>query len=55
MNLWCVCCVLSGHGGTVRDSVTDGDEKDKRDETMVPADFVLSGEIRDDEILAEVS
>eukprot|EP00903_Cladosiphon_okamuranus_P020246 g18581.t1 len=44
----------SGHGGTVRDSVTNGDEADKRDETMVPADFVLSGQIRDDEILAEL-
>lgn len=44
---------VSGHGGSVRDAL-GGDETDNRDETMIPADFIMSGQIRDDELLAEV-
>ncbi|CAB1103728.1 unnamed protein product [Ectocarpus sp. CCAP 1310/34] len=42
----------SGHGGSVED--TDNNEKDKRDETMIPVDYSVSGHIKDDELLAEL-
>jgi hypothetical protein len=42
----------SGHGGSVAD--TSGDEKDGRDETLIPLDYQSSGQIKDDLILAEV-
>lgn len=38
----------SGHGGYVTD--TSGDEKDNRDETIVPVDYNTAGQILDDEI-----
>lgn len=38
----------SGHGGYVRDE--SGDEKDGRDETIIPVDFQSNGQITDDEI-----
>lgn len=38
----------SGHGGYVTDQ--SGDEKDGRDETLIPVDFNESGEILDDEL-----
>lgn len=40
----------SGHGGYVRDS--SGDEDDKRDETIIPVDYGSMGQIKDDEIFA---
>ncbi|CAM9111431.1 unnamed protein product [Ectocarpus sp. 4 AP-2014] len=42
----------SGHGGSVED--TDNNEKDKRDETMIPVDYRVYGHIKDDELLAEL-
>ncbi|CAM9441282.1 unnamed protein product [Ectocarpus fasciculatus] len=42
----------SGHGGSVED--TDKNEKDNRDETMIPVDYSVSGHIKDDELLAEL-
>lgn len=36
----------------MRDST--GDEEDQKDETMVPADYATSGQIKDDEILSTV-
>jgi len=39
----------SGHGGRVVD--TSGDEKDGYDETIIPVDFMESGQIVDDDIL----
>mmetsp|Transcript_17434 Transcript_17434/g.22799 ORF Transcript_17434/g.22799 Transcript_17434/m.22799 type:complete len:372 (+) Transcript_17434:99-1214(+) len=38
----------SGHGGSVRDR--DGDEKDGKDETLVPLDYTTNGQITDDMI-----
>lgn len=38
----------SGHGGKLRDQ--DGDEADGFDETLVPVDYVQSGQIRDDDL-----
>lgn len=42
----------SGHGGSVKDNT--GDEEDNKDETMIPVDYMKSGQIKDDEILKEV-
>eukprot|EP00667_Euglena_gracilis_P014555 EG_transcript_15081 len=42
----------SGHGGSVRD--TNGDEKDGKDETIVPVDYRTAGQIIDDVILKEL-
>ncbi|GBG24542.1 Metacaspase-1 [Hondaea fermentalgiana] len=42
----------SGHGGYVADD--SGDEKDGRDETIVPVDFQSTGQIRDDLIFKEL-
>lgn len=42
----------SGHGGSVMDK--SGDEEDNKDETMIPVDYMKSGQIKDDEILKEV-
>ncbi|CAM9523116.1 unnamed protein product, partial [Hapterophycus canaliculatus] len=42
----------AGHGGSVED--TDNNEKDKRDETMIPVDYEASGHIKDDQILSEL-
>eukprot|EP00903_Cladosiphon_okamuranus_P012835 g11994.t1 len=44
----------SGHGGSLRDSSINGDEEDKKDETMIPIDHKRSGHIRDDQLLAEL-
>lgn len=43
-------CILhySGHGGYVRDE--NGDEEDRRDETLVPLDYNTAGQIRDDDL-----
>jgi len=43
----------SGHGSYVHD--TDGDEKDSRDEALVPSDYQTAGLILDDEIKACLS
>lgn len=37
---------FSGHGGQVDD--LDGDEEDKKDETLIPVDFQTAGQITDD-------
>lgn len=42
----------SGHGGNLADS--NGEEKDGRDETIVPLDFNRSGQIRDDTLKEEL-
>lgn len=42
----------AGHGGSIMDS--SGDEEDNMDETMIPMDFNVSGQIKDDELFAEV-
>lgn len=42
----------SGHGGSVRD--TDGDERDGKDETLIPVDYKTKGQITDDVILANL-
>ncbi|CAM9676727.1 unnamed protein product [Ectocarpus sp. 12 AP-2014] len=42
----------SGHGGSVKDNT--GDEEDNKDETMIPVDYMKSGQIKDDEILKEL-
>ncbi|CAM9599946.1 unnamed protein product [Ectocarpus sp. 6 AP-2014] len=42
----------SGHGGSVKDKT--GDEEDNKDETMIPVDYMKSGQIKDDEILKEL-
>uniref|UniRef100_A0A6T1ZE55 Peptidase C14 caspase domain-containing protein n=1 Tax=Eutreptiella gymnastica TaxID=73025 RepID=A0A6T1ZE55_9EUGL len=39
----------SGHGGSVRDD--DGNEKDGKDETIIPVDYRECGQIRDDTIM----
>lgn len=44
----CIFLHYSGHGGYVTDS--NGDEKDGRDETIVPVDYERAGQITDDEI-----
>jgi len=38
----------SGHGGKIRD--TNNDEDDKFDETLVPVDYNTAGQIRDDDL-----
>lgn len=52
-------CVIwySGHGGNLADDRTGGDERDGRDETLVPCDYQLAraddkdgGQIRDDDL-----
>ena len=42
----------SGHGGSVRDA--NSDERDNRDETLIPVDFRSAGQITDDLILASL-
>ena len=42
----------SGHGGNERDR--SGDEKDGRDETMVPVDYASAGQILDDVLFEKV-
>ena len=42
----------SGHGGQVEDK--DGDEEDKKDETLIPCDFRSAGQITDDELFAHL-
>lgn len=43
-------CVVhySGHGGYLKDD--NGDEPDRRDETLVPLDYNTAGQIRDDDL-----
>lgn len=48
LNSYVVFFSFSGHGGRIRDQ--NGDEIDGRDETLLPLDYVESGEILDDEI-----
>lgn len=43
-----VFCHYSGHGGRLIDD--DGDEEDGYDETLVPLDYDVSGQIRDDDL-----
>ena len=40
----------SGHGGSVKDK--NSDEKDGKDETLIPVDYKTAGQITDDVILA---
>mmetsp|Transcript_47002 Transcript_47002/g.114685 ORF Transcript_47002/g.114685 Transcript_47002/m.114685 type:complete len:423 (+) Transcript_47002:103-1371(+) len=42
---------FSGHGGQITDR--SGDEKDKKDEALIPGDYKEAGHILDDEIYAE--
>jgi len=42
----------SGHGGSVADS--NGDERDGKDETLIPVDFRTAGQLSDDLILANL-
>lgn len=42
----------SGHGGSVRD--TNNDEKDGKDETLIPVDYREAGQITDDVILSNL-
>ena len=42
----------SGHGGSVTD--TSGDEKDGKDETLVPLDYRKMGQLTDDTIIKEL-
>ncbi|CAM9590977.1 unnamed protein product [Chrysoparadoxa australica] len=42
----------SGHGGSVKDQGTD--EKDGKDETLIPVDYQKTGQVRDDAIFREL-
>mmetsp|Transcript_25593 Transcript_25593/g.35336 ORF Transcript_25593/g.35336 Transcript_25593/m.35336 type:complete len:342 (+) Transcript_25593:82-1107(+) len=42
----------SGHGGNVADD--NGDEKDGRDETLIPVDYESAGQIRDDVVFNDL-
>ncbi|KAL3904128.1 MAG: hypothetical protein SGPRY_011406, partial [Prymnesium sp.] len=42
----------SGHGGSVRDE--NGDEKDGKDETLIPVDYQERGQLTDDVILSQL-
>lgn len=43
---------FSGHGGSVRDE--NGDEKDGKDETLIPVDYQERGQLTDDVILSQL-